>query len=230
MTARRRGWVTTATVAAVVALAPAAFAQPQPPPPPDQPGGPYGGPPPPPPDAARPPPPDDYPPQPQPPPPAAFERRGWFAGFHLGLGSLTVNDGDRSESFGGLAIGGHFGGMLSPRFALLVELDAGAHADSERDAGYGLANWGLAAQLWGTDRFWFRGGFGTTNLNLTIGGDQVDSASGRSLTLAAGYELSRRQSFVLDAHLRMVLTSYKDTPDDCCSSNATSLNVGFAWY
>src|SRR5262245_43378362 len=79
----------------------------------------YGAPPP-----GSPPPPGYYAPPTAPPP--TVNRDGFIFGFSIGGGAI-LPDCENCEGLGGGAISFHFGGMLSPRFALLGDASGVAH-------------------------------------------------------------------------------------------------------
>ena len=184
-----------------------------PPPPPG-----YGGP------SAQP-----YAPLPPPPPPPAAYRSGWYVGVALGGGSIRAHDdGATSEPLGAFLADLHFGGMVTPRLGLQVELWAAIHdyEDYENSA-LVLNNVGLAAQYWITPRLWLKGGVGSATLEYQMDGETLDSIEGTSFLGGVGYELVQQDRLAIDVQFNTTTTGYADGGGTTTSSG---LLVGVNWY
>ncbi len=209
---------------AAVLLAPAAAAA--------QPG--YGPPPP-------PPAPQGYYSQPTTTVPGGFhDRTGRMAlGFSLGLGGMQVGDDDVTcPSCDYDPIAGefdfHIGGMLSPRFALLFEVQGNAQTVAEN--GYGAtslvqATAMVAGQYWLTPQLWVKGGIGAASLSYSYDdgytSDSENIDEGMAIMGGVGYEVLSARTFSIDLQGRLVSGSY-----DSFDQNVTSgtIGVGFNWY
>ena len=123
-----------------------------------------------------------YGPGPGSPYPSGFHHRmGRLAwGFSVGLGGMndngsTVTSCDNCNyNPATIEFDGHIGGMLSPRFALLFEVQANAqtiHSDAENgDTILTQSVAMVAGQYWLTPIFWIKGGIGLANLQASDGG------------------------------------------------------------
>lgn len=174
-----------------------------------------------------------------PPVPGGFHNRaGRLAwGFSLGLGYMHDNGSDvtcagcSAQPVTG-EIDGHIGGMLSPRFALLFEVQGNVQQvalDANNDAtlSQGLAM--VAAQYWLTPQLWIKGGIGAAHLdfNDNISGTSSAVADGLGLMGAVGFELLSARFFALDLQGRVVNGSYHGTGDDITSG---TIGLGLNWY
>jgi hypothetical protein len=173
-----------------------------------------------------------------------FDRTGRLAlGFSLGLGGMS------SSTYGDIACSNcdsnpvagevdfHVGGMLSPRFAILFELQANLQTVEEHDFGnatktltQGSAM--IAAQYWLLPQFWIKGGIGAAHLsydyNDSVNGSQTEPIdSGAAVMIGAGYELYSTREFAVDLQGRLIEGSYKGIDDQITSG---TIGVGFNWY
>jgi len=208
---------------AAVLLAPAAaFAQPSygPPPPPPQQG---------------------YYSQPTQQVPGGFhDRTGRMAlGVSLGLAGMTANgkaidclDSDYDPVAMGVDF--HIGGMLSPRFALLFEVQANAQTVADNayyvdTLGSGAAM--VAGQYWVSPQLWVKGGLGGASLSVSRDDGYVsessDSSEGVAIMGAVGYEVLSARTFSIDLQGRVISASYDDIDQNI---TAGSLGLGFNWY
>jgi hypothetical protein len=207
---------------AAVLLAPAAAAA--------QPG--YGPPP--------PPPPGGYYSQPTTVPGGFHDRAGRMAiGFSFGLGGMNIGDDDVTcgncdyDPIAG-EFDFHIGGMLSPRFALLFEVQGNAQTVEENLYGATSlvqATAMVAGQYWLTPQLWIKGGIGGASLSYSYD-DGYESQSenideGMALMGGVGYELLSARTFSIDLQGRLVSGSY-----DSFEQNVTAgtIGVGFNWF
>jgi hypothetical protein len=216
-----------ALLAAAALLAPAlAAAQPSQSPPP-------GPPPPPPPGQGY------YSAPPATAPGGFMDRRGLAFGFGFGIGGMSAEEGDiecPSCDYNPLAgaFDFHIGGMLSPRLALLLEVQGSAQTIDEDYYGTEtLSQVALmgAAQFWLTPRLWLKGGLGVASLDTTYSDDYSDEGAnidtGGAVLLAAGVELLQRRDFAIDLQGRVLVGSYEAIDDTITSG---TIGVGFNWY
>jgi hypothetical protein len=207
---------------AAVLLAPAAAAA--------QPG--YGPPP--------PPPGGGYYSQPTTVPGGFHDRAGRMAiGFSLGLGGMNIGDDDVTcgncdyDPIAG-EFDFHIGGMLSPRFALLFEVQGNAQTVEENLYGATSlvqATAMVAGQYWLTPQLWLKGGIGAASLSYSYD-DGYESQSenideGMALMGGVGYELLSARTFSIDLQGRLISGSY-----DSFEQNVTAgtVGVGFNWF
>jgi hypothetical protein len=186
-----------------------------------------------------------------PPPPAGYysqptaveggfhDRQGRMAlGFSLGLGGMKVGDQDvQCSNCDYSPVAGefdfHIGGMLSPRFALLFEVQGNAKTVEENY--YGATSLVQAAamvagQYWLTPQLWVKGGIGATSLSYSYddgyASDSEDIDEGMALMGGIGYEVLSARNFSIDLEGRLIQGTYDNTPD----VTSGSVGVGFNWY
>lgn len=168
------------------------------------------------------------------------DRAGRMAlGFSFGLGGMTAND----ESIGcagcdydpiAVEFDFHIGGMLSPRLALLFEVQANVQTVAENayyvetlGSGAGM----IAAQYWLTPQLWLKGGLGFASLSVSRDDGYVtessDSVEGGAAMGAVGYELLSARTFSIDLQGRLITASYDDIDANITSG---TVGVGFNWF
>ena len=168
------------------------------------------------------------------------DRTGRMAlGFSLGLGGMQVGDNDVScASCDYDPIAGefdfHIGGMLSPRFALLFEVQA--NSQTVEDNGYGAtslvqATAMVAGQYWLSPQLWLKGGVGAASLSYSYDdgyqSDSQDIDEGAAFMGAIGYEVLSARTFSIDLQGRLIAGSYEGIDQQV---TAGSLGLGFNWY
>lgn len=168
------------------------------------------------------------------------DRTGRMAlGFSLGLGGMQIGDAEvdcPSCDYDPIAfeVDFHIGGMLSPRFALLFEVQA--NGKTIDDNGFGAtslvqATAMVAGQYWLTPQLWIKGGIGGANLSYSYDDgyttDSEDIDQGAAIMGAIGYEVLSARNFSIDLQGRLVSGSY-----DSFDQNVTSgsVGVGFNWF
>jgi hypothetical protein len=187
------------------------------------------------------PPPPAQPPYAQPPPPYApppyapprgIQRGGWFVGFDIGAGSLTVTDDSiASDGYGGARFGAHFGGMINPRFGLMLALDGGVYTvDPDRNLGYVQSNFGVAGQYWLIPQLWLRLGIAASSIGVRQDGQKIgDDLDGMQINGAIGYEVWQGRRFAMDLSLSAAAGRYDPDVQDIGTTTA-GLALGFNWY
>lgn len=174
--------------------------------------------------------------------PGGFQdRTGRLAlGFGLGLGAMESESGP-IECFNcdyqpvAVGLDFHIGGMISPRLALLLEMQA--NIQTVEDYGFEgnktLSQGAIlgAAQFWVTPRIWLKGGLGVAHLQYTYSDVYEDYEepidSGAALLLGAGIELLHSQRFALDLQGRVLVGGYDGIDDTVTSSQ---IGIGLNWY
>lgn len=190
------------------------------------------------------------PPPPPPPIPGGFhDRTGRFSlGFSLGFGKMTIDDSDVAcdgcdgdpLSFSGDA---HLGWMMSPRLALMFEVQGAAQTIADNAAFTETLVQSTAmvgAQYWVTPQLWIKGGIGAAALQVqhdeAFTTSQSDTLEGGAIMGAVGYEVLSARRFAVDIHLQAIGATYQDSTTNADGSTSdtnvgtTSLGVGFNWY
>jgi hypothetical protein len=166
-----------------------------------------------------------------------MNRLAW--GFSIGIGGMGDHGSGITNCTGcdaspaALEIDAHLGGMLTDRFAILLELQSNAQTVSAtgRDSTYleqDLAM--IAAQYWLLPQVWVKGGVGVAHLGFdsaySDGGAPV--ANGGALMAAIGFEIFSGRLFAMDLQARIVEGTYKADLGD--SITAANIGLGFNWY
>jgi hypothetical protein len=173
-----------------------------------------------------------------PPVPGGFHNRaGRLAwGFSVGLGGIHDDGGSfacNGCNYNPLAfeIDGHIGGMLSPRFALLFEVQANGQtisSDAYADTEIVQSALMVAAQYWITPQFWLKGGIGFADLQIQDSTNYTqDLGGGSALMGAAGFELMSARFFAVDLQGRIIEGNYHGLDDHVTSA---TIGVGINWY
>ena len=165
-------------------------------------------------------------------------RQGRLAwGFSLGIGGMHDAGGNITScnncDFNPIAVefDGHIGGMLSPRFALLGELQVNSqtvHSDYyDGDTVLSQAVIMIAGQYWLTPQLWIKGGIGFAHLQADDYYFAYDLADGGAIMGAVGYELMSARNFAVDLQGRLIQGSYDSFNDSVTSA---TVGIGLNWY
>ncbi|MEJ7596938.1 MAG: outer membrane beta-barrel protein [Kofleriaceae bacterium] len=164
------------------------------------------------------------------------DRMGRVAfGFQLGLGYMKDDFGDiECTNCDSVAVGvsGHIGGFLSPRFALLFELQANAQTlqageFADEDVYLTQSAAMVAAQYWVTPQLWLKGGLGLANLQVSDAYEAFDVDNGFALMAGLGYELFSARNFAVDLQGRIINGAYEGIDNNITSG---TIGVGINWY
>ena len=158
-------------------------------------------------------------------------------GFSLGLGGMH-DDGGKITcdncSYNPLAahVEGHIGGFLSPRFALLFEVQANVqtlHADAYGDTTLSQSALMAAGQYWLTPQLWIKGGLGFAHLDVNdnFNGTYSPVGDGVAVMGGIGFELLSARNFAVDLQGRIIEGSYDGINDHVTSG---TIGVGLNWY
>ncbi|HEX7842300.1 MAG TPA: hypothetical protein VF469_32735 [Kofleriaceae bacterium] len=153
---------------------------------------------------------------------------GGLGGMHDDTGSIGCTNCD----FNPLALEGdfHIGGMLSPRFALLFELQGNSQlVNSNTVNGDVFLTQGaamVAGQFWLIPQLWIKGGIGFSNLHTDDAFFRTDFGNGGALMGAIGIELLSARRFALDLQGRIIEGLYSD---DYKVTSGT-IGIGIDWY
>lgn len=176
-----------------------------------------------------------------PPVPGGFHNRmgrlSW--GFSVGLGGMHDDGSGITQcatcDYNPIAVevDGHIGGMLSPRFALLGEIQGNAQTvDVDPASGNSTvltqSALMLAGQFWVTPQLWIKGGIGVAHLDAQDDyGNSWDFGGGAAIMAGAGYEIMSAQFFALDLQARIIEGTYNSGNDHITSG---TIGLGLNWY
>ena len=171
--------------------------------------------------------------------PGGFHNRAGRVTFGLSLGLGGMNDDGSSITrcdncdFNPLAFEAdfHLGGMLSPRFALMLEGQVNTQTIESRvfddDTMVTQSALMFAAQLWLFPQLWIKGGIGGANLRVDDRFFVDDVGNGLALMGAAGFELFSARNFALDLQGRIIEGAYNRGNDHVTSG---TIGLGLNWF
>ncbi len=198
-------------------------------------------------------------PGPPPPPPAGSAYVGYYGappaqapnggymhgsgrltlGASIGIGAMSSDDGpiecsgcDYNPAAAGIAM--HVGGLITPRFALMLELQGNMQAVAENGAESTTLVQSaamLAAQYWVTPRLWVKGGLGAAQLSYSFSNDfesqsqEIDS--GGAVMAAVGFEILSAPNYSVDLEARALVGSYEATASQITAGH---VGIGFNWF
>jgi len=169
-------------------------------------------------------------------------------GFHNRVGHLTLggsiglggmhDGGSGITDCGGcdisplaLEFDGHIGGVLSPRFALMLELQGNlqtVHSDAiNGDTVLSQGAVMLAGQFWILPQLWIKGGIGVASLQADDAYFTTDFGTGGALMAAIGVELVSARRFALELQGRIIEGTYRSLDDNVTSG---TIGIGVNWY
>lgn len=163
-------------------------------------------------------------------------RSSFMLGGGLGLGGMAFAvDGNKEASYNdatGLQLA--FGGMVSPRFALGLDLTALFARDDmgpdelkvfERAIGV----WG---RYWVIPRLWLEGGLASVRAGASSDVEDLPAYDGAQIHGAVGFEVFHQVHWCIDVSLRLAAAGYGDEGDvgGSLSSQSAALLVSFAWF
>jgi len=161
-----------------------------------------------------------------------------MSGVSVGVGGMHdggsgITNCDQSCDYNPLAVevDGHLGGMLSPRFALMAELQVNAqtvHSDFiNGDTVLSQSALMIAGQFWLTPQLWIKGGLGFAHLDAQDDYTQYDFGGGGALMAGIGFEVLSARFFAVDLQARIIEGTYHGLDDNITSG---TLGVGLNWY
>jgi hypothetical protein len=176
--------------------------------------------------------------QPQPTVPGGFhDRTGRMMwGGSLGIGGMHddgsgITNCDNCSNAPAVELDGHIGGMLSPRFGLMLELQGNArtvHSDLlNGDTILSQTTAMVAAQYWVTPQLWVKGGLGIAQLQADDQYVTYDYGSGGAIMGGIGFELLSSRFFSIDLQGRIIEGAYNSGDDHVTSG---TVGVGVNWY
>jgi hypothetical protein len=171
--------------------------------------------------------------------PGGFHNRmGRLAyGFSIGLGGMhdrgsnitSCNNCDYNPIV--VEVDFHVGGFLTPRFALMGELQSNGqtvHSDFYNGDTVLFSNaLMIAGQYWLTPQLWVKGGIGLSHLDAQDDYWQYDLGGGTALMGGVGFELMSARNFAVDLQGRLIQANYHGLNDSITSA---TVGVGINWY
>jgi hypothetical protein len=163
-------------------------------------------------------------------------RSSFMLGGGLGVGGMSFSvDGDEQASYNdatGLQLA--FGGMVSPRFALGIDLTwLGARDDMGPDElGVFERSIGAWVRYWMIPRLWLEGGIASVRAGASSDYEDLPTYDGAQMHGAVGFEVLHQVHWSIDVSLRLAAAAYGDEGDlgGSFTSQSAALLVGFAWY
>lgn len=159
------------------------------------------------------------------------------AGLSLGFGGMSVGDqtvmcNNCTTNPAAFAVSGHIGGVLSPQFALMLELQVNAQTVEEQTNDTIFLTQSaamIAAQYWISPRLWLKGGIGFAKLSNTSSNTDAELVidNGGAALLGAGYELLSNRNFAIDLQGRFIVGSYDGIN---AKTSSGTVGVGVNWY
>jgi hypothetical protein len=126
---------------------------------------------------------------------------------------------------------GHIGGMLSPRFGLMLEGQINAQVVHSDQFNGDTVLWQgalmLAAQYWLLPQLWIKGGLGVANLQVDDTYVTYDYGNGAAVMGAIGVELLSARHFAIELQGRLIRGEYNSLSDHVTSG---TIGVGINWY
>lgn len=163
-------------------------------------------------------------------------RSSFLLGGGLGVASMSFSvEGSEAAHYGDA--GGFqlaFGGMVSPRFALGLDLTALFAKDDGNGDTLDVFERaiGVWARYWVIPRVWLEGGLASVRAGASSDVEDLPTYDGAQLHGAVGVEVLHRPHWSIDASLRLAAAGYGDEGDvgGRLNSRSAALLIGFAWY
>ena len=135
---------------------------------------------------------------------------------------------DSCEGSAGFAAGGHLGGFVARRLALVASVSV--IVANQEVPGYARVKntrsvIGVGVRFWATPRLWLEAGMGRASVSSASNGGSGESEHVASLFGGFGYEVRRTTAVVLDVRFRGGVESYGDV-----EYAANSFELGFSWF
>jgi hypothetical protein len=171
--------------------------------------------------------------------PGGFHNREGRLTFGVGVGLGGMSDNGSSITrcdncdFNPLAgeADFHIGGVLSPRFALMLEVQGNIqtihssflNGDTTLSQGAAMA----AAQVWLLPVLWIKGGLGFSSLRTDDAFVTSDLGGGLAILGAIGVELLSARNFAFELQGRIIEGAYNSGNDHLTSG---TIGIGINWY
>jgi hypothetical protein len=180
--------------------------------------------------------------QPQTAPGGFWDRGGRMVlGVSFGIGEMSSNDQPikcNNCSYSPIAVefDVHLGGMLSPRFALMAEVQGNFQTVEEVGRGEGTKSQAqgallFAGQYWLMPQLWVKGGIGVAHLSYNYD-DAYDTQEqpiddGGVFLVGVGYEILSGRDFAVDLQGRYIVGTYDGVGQRITSG---TIGLGINWY
>jgi hypothetical protein len=165
-------------------------------------------------------------------------RSSFLLGGGLGLGGMSFSvDGDEQASYNdatGIQLA--FGGMVSPEFALGIDLTALSARDDmgPNELKVFERAIGVWARYWVIPRLWVGGGIASVRAGASEAdsGDDLPTYDGAQIHGAVGFEVLHQVHWSIDVSLRLAAAGYGDeaAAGGSLASPSAALLVSFAWF
>ncbi|HPH66039.1 MAG TPA: hypothetical protein PLF40_09860 [Kofleriaceae bacterium] len=159
------------------------------------------------------------------------------AGVSLGVGGMSVGDesvrcSNCTTNPAAFAIAAHIGGVLSPQFALMLEVQVNTQTVEEQtyDTIFLTQSAAMvAAQYWVSPRLWLKGGIGFAKLSNTASSTDAELVidNGGAALFGAGYELLSNRHLAIDLQGRFIVGSYDGIN---AKTSSGTVGVGINWF
>lgn len=160
-----------------------------------------------------------------------------ISGVSVGVGGMhdagsgITNCGNCNYNPLAVEVDGHIGGMISPRFALMAEMQVNAQTVQSDvingDTVLSQEALMIAGQFWLTPQLWVKGGIGFAHLDAQDAYTQYDFGGGGAIMGGVGYEVLSARFFAVDLQARIIEGSYHGLDDHITSG---TVGVGLNWY
>ena len=165
-------------------------------------------------------------------------RSSILLGGGLGFGGMSFSvDGEEQVSYDdatGLQLA--FGGMVTPRLALGLDLTVLLARDEPEDGRDDLRVFERAIGVWGRywviPRLWLQAGLASVRAGASSDYEDYPTYDGAQIHGAVGFEILHRTHWAIDVSLRLAAAGYGDEADvgGSFASQSAALLVGFAWF
>ena len=164
-------------------------------------------------------------------------RSSILLGGSLGFGGMSFSvDGEEAVSYDATGLQLAFGGMVTPRLALGLDLTALLARDESEGGGDDLSVFERAFGVWGRywviSRLWLQAGLASVRAGASSDYEDYPTYDGAQIHGAVGFEILHRAHWAIDVSLRLAAAGYGDESDvgGSFSSQSAALLVGFAWF
>ena len=165
------------------------------------------------------------------------QKEGFILGLSVGGGVISLSEKGQedpfNEAYGGISLPNlKFGWMVSERMAIMGSFTGMSYELEGEDRSFDAFM--PSVQYWFKDRWWVNGGvclaLDAPSLFEDTDSDGDNYHFGCTLAVSTGYEILRRDKFVMDLQSRVQLGRVFMENDKHRDAAVFSLGVGFNWY
>lgn len=156
------------------------------------------------------------------------ERHGLFGGVGLFGGNISCNGSDCGGFRAAGGPSGHLGFVFNPRLAALVDLWFMTSSNNNVSITFVSATVGV--RYWLAPAFWVQGGIGNGHAVVHVLGF---SQSGNNVPvgeLAAGLELARGHSWVIDVAAKVAQGSSTNSNGTASTGRSAGIGANITWF